>query len=170
MNESRILLAYEPLIRKCVNLFMARAGTGRTSRKDDLLQEARISFLNHIRTHTPEEYGKCRLTILHDLCESVRRDYPMGISRHAFLNKVQPLHIYSFDDITGLEDNQNAFTHSDLKCSLAAVLKNHSAEDVLLVRMKAKGYSNREAARRLGMSDTQVTRKLKRIRMELNAQ
>lgn len=171
MNETQIIMAYEPMIQRCVNHFMSRAGMGSTSRKEDLLQEARISFLTHIRSHAPDEYGKCHYTILHDLCEAARRDYPLSISRQTFLNKKkEPLFLLSLDDIAVLEDGEESLAACELRCSIEAVLKNHPETDTLLIQMKAEGSSNRQAGKRLGMSDSQVSKKLKQIRRELTAQ
>lgn len=168
MDETQVLQEYEPMLNKIVNSFMSRASAGSTSRKEDLMQEARISFLKHIRTHQPSEYGKCYFTILHDLCEAVRRDYPFGISRHDFLSSNrQALFIYGLDDVWMLEDKEEPLSGCDLLCELQAVLETHSQQDSEIIRLKTKGITSRQIAQRLCISETYVSRTLKKIRMEM---
>lgn len=168
MNEEQLLLTYEPKLNCIVKSFMKRATTGRTSREDDLMQEARLAFLEHIRTHEPDEYGKCYLTILHALCEAVRRDYPLAISRRDFLNREKPsMCLYSLERAEDIETLEGLVEATELRCSLEAVLSNNGEQVKVLVYLKAIGYTNKQAGILLGMSDCQVTRALKKIRLEL---
>lgn len=168
MNEEQLLLTYEPKLNCIVKSFMKRATTGRTSREDDLMQEARLAFLQHIRTHEPCEYGKCYLTILHALCEAVRRDYPLAISRHDFLNREKPsIHLCGMEKAENVETLEGLIEAAELRCSIEAVLSNGTEQVKELVRLKEIGYTNKQAGILLGMSDCQVTRTLEKLKHNL---
>lgn len=168
MNEEQLLLAYEPKLNCIVKSFMKRATTGRTSREDDLMQEARLAFLQHVRTHEPDEYDRCYLTILHALCEAVRRDYPLSISRRDFFNQEKPsIHLCGMEKAEDIETLEGLIEAAELRCSLEAVLSNSTEQVKVLVYLKEIGYTNKQAGVLLGMSDCQVTRALKKIRFEL---
>jgi len=130
------------------------------------MQEARIAFLQHIRTHSPEEYHRCSLTILHALSDAVQRQYPLSMPRAVYLAKEKrtPLFIVDFnkaDEAFALDGSCEAV---DLMNEIMEVAEKFPEEAMKLVKLKMEGYSNREAARRLGMTDAWVSRMLKRIR------
>lgn len=168
MNEEQLLLTYEPKLNCIVKSFMKRATTGRTSREDDPMQEARLAFLQHVRTHEPDEYGRCYLTILHAICEAARRDYPLSVSRYDFLNHAKPpVYLCGMEKAEDVETLEGLIEAAELRCSLEAVLSNCTEKVKALVYLKGIGYTNKQAGILLGMSDCQVTRALKKIRLEL---
>lgn len=167
--EATIMNTYEPMLNKIVNKFMAKTSM-RTVSKEDLMQEARIAFLKHIRTHRPEEYHRCSLTILHALCDAVQRQYPLSIPRTVFFCKEKraPLFIVDFnkaEEALALDDGCEAV---DLMNEIMEAVERFPQEAVELVKLKLNGYSNREAARHLGMTDARVSRMLKQIRRLLD--
>jgi len=169
INEATIMDSYEPLLNKIVNNFTART-TLRTVPREDLMQEARIAFLKHIRTHMPEEYHLCRLTILHALCDAVQRQYPLSMPRAVYLAKEKraPLFIVNFEkaeeELT-VDGNCEAV---DLMNEIMQAVERFPKEAMELVKLKLNGYSNREAAQQLCMTDARVSRMLKQIRRLLD--
>ena len=164
MTEIEILIQHEPLLNAIVNRFIRRCSMPTTSR-EDLMQEARLAFLLHIRTHRPEEYGRCWLTIWHALCDAVRRDYFVSMPRAVFFNKDQRQHHAAYRDTLPmvLKNGANPYELSDLLAAVMAEAEKHQPEAVRLVELKREGYSNREAACMLGKSDTWASRTLKRM-------
>ena len=165
LTELDILTSYDPMIRKTVYNFMRRCSV-QTMSAEDLLQEARLAFLQHIRTHEPRDYGRCRLTILHALCDAVLRQYPLSMPRAVYLSKEKraPLCIADFnkaEEAFALDDGCEAV---DLMNEIMEAVESLPQEAMELVKLKLNGYSNREAARQLGMTDVRVSRMLKRIR------
>ena len=169
-NEQEIMNRFDPLLWKFVYSFISRCSKS-TVPPEELIQEARLAFLHHIRTHKPEEYHMCRLTILHALCDAVQRTFPVGMPRAVFADKQRrgTFLFHNFDEGEELLiDTDNDYNRIDLALRLMQEARKISpvAEDLL--RLKANGYSNRAAAQLLGKTDVQVCRTLKQLRNTLN--
>lgn len=121
--------------------FMRRRSE-QTMSAEDLMQEARPAFLQHIRTHRPEDYKRCRLTILHALCDAVLKHYPVSIPRGVFFG--------------GARKCQRRAAASLEEAQYIARDGGYDALDLAAQIM--------EAAQQLGMTDVQASRMLKRIR------
>ena len=164
-QELEILTNYEPLLKKTVYNFIQRCNV-RTLSAEDLMQEARMAFLQHIRTHKPEEYGRCRFTILHALCDAVLRQYPVSMPRAVFFDrgKREQWVMVNLDDEVQYEARNGGYDAADLAAQIMDVVGTLPEEAMKLVKLKLERYSNREAAQKLGMTDVQVSRMLKQIR------
>ena len=77
MTEQEIINRYDKLLWKHVHNFKGRC-KGTTIPDEDLIQAARMAFLEHIRTHKPEEWSRCGFTILHALCDEARHTVSHG--------------------------------------------------------------------------------------------
>ena len=164
-KEMEILTSYEPMLRNIVYNFMRRCSE-QTMSAEDLMQEARMTFLQHIRTHKPEDYKRCRLTILHALCDAVLKHYPVSIPRGVFFGgdrQCQRWAAASLEEAQYIARN-GGYDASDLASQIMWAVEQFPKEAVKLVSLKVEGYTNREAAQQLGMTDAQVSRMLKRIR------
>ena len=165
-HELEIMTHYEPMLWRIVHNFMSRCSM-HTMQAEDLIQEARIAFLMHIRTHRPEDYGRCRLTIWHALCDAVRAQYPVSMPHGVFTNKEKRGTVRLVDVeymAQALASDEEQYEAVELAAQIMHEVETFPEEATKLVHLKMKGYTNREAAQRLGMTDYQVSRTLKRIR------
>ena len=169
-HEQEIMNRFDPLLWKFVHSFINRCSKS-TVPAEDLIQEARLAFLHHIRTHQPEEYHMCRLTILHALYDAVQRAFPVRMPRVVFIDK-QRRGTFLFRDFDEEEerliDTANDYGRIDLALQLIQEARKISPEAEDLLRLKANGYSNREAAQLLGKTDVKVCRTLKQLWNTLN--
>jgi len=168
-KEMEILTGYEPMLKNIVYNFMRRCSE-QTMSTEDLMQEARLAFLQHIRTHRPEDYRRCRLTILHALCDAVLKHYPVSIPRGVFFGEDRQGQRWA---AASLEEAQyiardGGYDASDFAARIMWTVEQFPKEAMKLVKLKMEGYSNREAAQELGLTDVQVSRTLSRIRRLLD--
>ena len=130
-----------------------------------------MAFLQYIRTHKPEEYLRCRLTILHVLCDAVHCEFPVSMPRAVFVDK-QKRGTYFFtssdEELAKLIDAADDYSHMHLVQQMTQEARKISPEAEDLLHLKANGYSNREAAQMLGKTEVQVSRILKQLRNALN--
>ena len=168
-HEQEIMNRFDPLLWKFVHSFINRCSKS-TVPAEDLIQEARLAFLHHIRTRKPEEYHMCRLTILHALYDAVQRAFPVSMPRAVFIDK-QRRGTFLFHDFDEKEerliDTANDYESIDLALRLMQEARKISPAAEELLRLKANVYSNREAAQMLGKTDVQVSRMLKQLRNAL---
>lgn len=170
-TELDILTSYAPMIRRTVSNFMRRCSV-QTMSVEDLMQEARLAFLQHIRTHRPEDYGRCRLTILHALCDAVLRQYPVSMPRGLFFDGSQRQQwvMERLNNEAHYMAQDGGFDAADLAAQIMKAVEQFPKEAMKLVKLKMEGYSNREAAQQLSMTDVQVSRMLKQIRRLLDSE
>lgn len=164
-TELDILTSYEPMLRRTVYNFMRRCSV-QTMSAEDLMQEARLAFLQHIRTHRPEDYGRCHLTILHALCDTVLRQYPVSMPRGVFFDGSQRQQwvMERLNNEAHYMAQDGGFDAADLAAKIMEAVERFPKEAMKLVRLKIAGYGNREATQMLGMSVVQASRTTKRIR------
>lgn len=167
-NEQRTLAEYDNMLWGFVHQFLRRCKSPSVY-AEDLIQEARMAFLSFIRTHKAEELYQCRLTILHALCDAVKRCYPISMPRGVFLDrgKRNSYHFSDIDELPEVMDGGNSYESIELMNQIREISDTLSDKTHELVRLKLQGYSNREAARQLGISDAAVSRRLKQIRQRL---
>lgn len=168
-HELDILTSYEPMLRRTVFNFMRRCSV-QTMSAEDLMQEARLAFLQHIRTHRPEDYGRCHLTILHALCDAVLKHYPVSMPRGIFFDGSQRQRwvMETLNNEAHYMAQDGGFDAADLAAQIMEAVEQFHKEAMKLVKLKVVGYTNREAAQRLGMTDAKVSRLLKQIRRLLD--
>lgn len=162
-HEELIMRQYESMLQRIVSSFRRRCSYPTTS-EADLLQEARIAFLEHIRMHNEHEYTRCYRTILHALFDAVRRDYPVyvpyGVFRTHDFKKISTI---SYDAVEVTSDNES-FENIEAASTVSAFLGKLTKQEQQLIKHKIDGMTNREAGQRVGLSDVQVSRALRRIR------
>ena len=162
-NEEQIIQQYEPMLQRIVKNFRRRCSHPTTS-EADLLQEARIAFLEHIRTHEEQDYSRCYRTIIHALFETVRRDYPVYVPYGAFrkhdYNKITLIDC----DAVEVPSASNELEKIEVTSMFLGFIDELTQEERQLIKLKMNGMTSREAGRRIGMSDVQVHRLLTQIR------
>lgn len=159
MTELEALEAYDTFLWKQVHSF-TRSARYPNARHEDLIQEARIAFLQHIRTHSESEWAACTLTIKGALYDYVRREYPQKVSRHGFGKALRGGRRFCpFDECTRYiyEDDHSAI-------DLTAALDQLSEENRELIALKLKGLTVGEIAVQMGKSHQVISHRLKAIR------
>lgn len=165
MNEEQIVKRYEPMLNKLVWRFMVRCPAGRAIRKD-LLQEARMAFLEHVRTHGEDEYMRCYRTIFNALYEAVRREYIVHVPHGVFKRETEKgKEVMPFSEIVQGLALEEGYEQVEIITDIMQTARDE--QERRLVRLKLVGLNNRDAGRVLGMNDVQVTRNLQRMRARL---
>ncbi len=158
MHEEAIIQQYEPMLKSIVIDFSQRKA-GKAAAFQDLMQEARIAFLCHIRTHREQDFSKVYYTIWHALYEAARREYPLSISYKAFSKQRRtPIALIPLDD------EAMQLTCEDELQWLDSFIRSFTAEEQELILCKLDGMKNSEIASRAGVSNATVTRRLQRLR------
>jgi len=164
MSEQEIITRYDPLLWKHVHNFKSRC-TGRTISDEDLIQTARMAFLQFVRKHDPQDWHKCRLTILHALCDEVQRYCPMKMARSIYLDKEkrEVVHFTNIDVCGEIVEKQNEQKEFELLLEIMEAAEEISPACVELVNLKRPGYNSREAAEALNRSKGWVSQTLSKL-------
>lgn len=164
MSEQEIITRYDPLLWKHVHNFKGRT-TMKSIPDEDLIQTARMAFLQFIRTHDPQDWHKCRLTILHALCDEVQRYYPLKMPRAVFLNRekrgiMTMLDMDELEQVIARDDEREAL---EILKEIMEAAEEISPACVELVNLKRQGYNSREAAEALNRSKGWVSQTLSKL-------
>ena len=165
MSEAEILQRYDLYLCKQAHTFY-RLSRQHTLTVEDFIQEARLAFLQHIRTHDKSMWAACTFTVKGAMMECVRRDYPVAVSRNHFKQMLQSgICFTSVDEIidghgAGCEDD-----HSGI--DLLRFVDRLKEKDRAIIRMRLEGFSVVEIGKALNISPQAVYGHLKMIRRKL---
>jgi len=153
MTEQEIITRYDKLLWKHVHNFKNRC-TGRTIPDEDLIQTARMAFLQFVRKHDPQDWHKCGLTILHALCDEVQRYCPLKMARSTYLSKEkrEGIHSTAFDECGEIEKEQDEQKELEVLLEIMDIAEGISKDCKALVELRLRGHTNAQAARLLGKS------------------
>ena len=164
MNEADALKKWDAYLWKQAHAFYNLAEQ-HTLSLDDFVQEARLAFLQHIRTHDESMWAACTLTMKGAMMECVRRSYPLSVSRNHFSQTLKAgLCFTSVDEITSEYGTKWEDDHSDI--DLRAALDTLDAKEQQIVNMRLEGCSVMDIANRMGMSHQAISYHLKKIRFK----
>lgn len=165
MSESEALERYELYLWKQVNIFYRKA-RGQSVTLDDLMQEARIVFLQHIRTHDESEWAACTLTIHGALYDYVRKYYPLSIPRGRFAaSKRQKV---MFDELSIHTESQRYYHEDDHSAiDLKAAMKKLKEIDRQIISLKLQGWRVTEISKQMGLSHQMVSHRIKALHGKL---
>lgn len=132
---------------------------------DDFIQEARIAFLQHIRTHDESMWAACTLTIRGALMECVRRNHHLYVPRKSICDEIRKeVSFISMDNekrcewLMGYRDDD--YSDIDLRAAIAQL----TTEEQQIIRMLLEGWSVTEIADRMGKPHQTISYRLKAIR------
>lgn len=169
MTEAEALQRYDAFLWKQVNAFSSLADLPRHIQPlEDFIQEARIAFLQYIRTYPESEWATCTLTIKGALYEYARRQYPLSVSRHGFakLLREKP-DFYPYDEYML---SLGGWYEDDLTdIDLRQALDNLSESDRQIIRLKLEGYTQKEIGDMIGRPQQTVKYRLDRFRRKASA-
>lgn len=132
---------------------------------DDLLQEARLVFLQHLRKIKDEtDIMLCKYDILGALSELCRRMALIKIPKYCYGDVIRNIQRVSYDD--AIREYEERFAQEvDLPLDIKAFEETLTEQERIACRMKQHGYSSREIIPFVGVKgDTQMSRIMKELR------
>ena len=167
MSEAEALAKYDTLLWKHVHAFSFLTRYHAIA-IDDLIQEARLAFLQYIRTHDESMWVACPLTIKGALLDYARRNYPLCVSRHAIGEELRKETVFiSSDKILGENKLETEDDYSDI--DLRSAIDQLTKKEQELVLMRLEGMSIEQIAQRMDRSHQVISYRLKAIRRKIVA-
>lgn len=170
MTEAEALQRYDAFLWKQVYAF-CRLSKRQQQPLDDFIQEARIAFLQHIRTHPETEWNACTLTIKGALYEYARKEYPLTVSHNKF-SKVLSEKIYFIGDAqyemeVYREGKRHEDDHTDI--DLREAIDHLNARDKQIIMMKLEGMTAKEIGDRTGKTSQAISFRIQTIKRKIVA-
>lgn len=162
--EEELIKKYERLVYKIVNKFSPPEG----STYEDLVQVGRIGLLNAIRNYDTS-YGTTFITFAY---QCIRAELIKYIRPYLAVKRTGG--VVSLD--LPVPDTENLCIEDILAASVN-VEEEVIANDLLyrltekqpeIVKMRLEGYSQPEIARKVGLSQAEISRKLKKLRKKVS--
>lgn len=170
MTEAEALQRYDAFLWKQVYAF-CRLSKRQQQPLDDFIQEARLAFLQHIRTHPETEWNACTLTIKGALYEYARKEYPLTVSHNKF-SKVLGEKIYFIGDAQyEMEVYKAGKRHEDdhTDIDLRQALDNLSESDRQIICLKLEGMTAKEIGDRTGKTPQAISLRIRTIKRKIVA-
>lgn len=165
MTETEALQRYDAFLWKQVHAFCRRSRR-KQQPLEDFIQEARIAFLQHIRTHPESEWTDCKLTIMRALFDFARAEYPLTCSHHGFRKILrEKKHFYPYDEYLTSFGERHEDDHTDI--DLREALAHLSEIDQQVIVMRLEGFTQREIASRTGRTPQAISRRMQTIRRKM---
>lgn len=168
-----ILERNEAFLKTTVSAFMRRCSqrnrNGVISR-EDLMQEVALSFLAETEKHGEEQARRQRITYIHVMYSAVIRAYPLSVPKRTsgFKNITAKQLTFSQWESMAHRISVKDFTAKTIeRLSIQERLEGLSERDRKIIRWRLEGMTQREIAKRIGLTDVQMCREMKRIRDEL---
>ena len=156
-----------------VSKFMSRCSqTNRTGviSREDLLQEVTLCFLAEVERYGEETARKHSRTLFNAMYKAVMGAYPLSVPKRTSgfkkLTKT-PLWLDCWEDMGERIRTGDPSTRIIDRISLYERLEELSEGDKQIVRWRLEGLSQREIGKRMGLSDVQMCREMKRIKAEI---
>ena len=168
-QETALLRQYSPMIRSLVNSFCRNIEV-RMRHRDDLLQEANIAFLEHLRRmNNMGELQLCRSAIRRAMYNYMESVSPVHIPHNRFYQELPNISVVpmNFSSEQELFMSATQPCETEAHCVVSDFLHLLEPKEQQLLNLRACGYTNREIVRMLGYSsEWQVGRKLKIIQRQ----
>ena len=170
-NAQEIIERNTEYLRITVSLFMRKCRQEHRNgmlNREDLFQEAAICFLGEVERYGEETAKTHGRTLHHTLWEAVREAYPLKISYDSFSKaKRQPLKVEPLHGLEHMLAKADPTEKIDTRLDFAAKLEELSEDDRQIIRWRLEGFTQAQIGKRLGVTPTQMCRRLKRIRRQL---
>ena len=165
MTEAEALQRYDAFLWKQVNLFV-RKSIRRRQPFDDFIQEARIAFLLHIRTHDESEWAACTLTIRRALYDFARASYPVKVSHASFSKVLKAKQAFQpYDESIDWSAHVHEDDHTDM--DIRIMLDHLSNEDRQIAQMRLEGWTLMEIVSKTGKAYSTICYRLKAIQRKI---
>lgn len=142
-QETDLLNRYEPYLRRLVLEFHHMGGSQGVDNTEDLLQEARIAFVQHLRRISNEsEIPVCRIRILNALHGYCRAMAPVKIPRYCFSKELRKIGRAEPDEI-----DSTCFVEPEcvtFPAELSDFADTLTEDERVTLLMKMDGHTSRE--------------------------
>lgn len=172
MNNTQaqeILERNEEFLRITVSRFMRRCSQSLSNgvlSREDLMQEVTVCFLSEVEQYGEETARTHKLSLFHSMYQAVMTAYPLSVpKRSSGFKKITEKH-FSFIQWECLEYKTNAndfATRTIDRISIQEQMESLNENDKLIINWRLEGLSQREIAKRMGLTDVQMCRQMKRI-------
>ena len=167
MSEAEALAKYDKILWYHVHA-LSHLTHNHAISLEDLIQEARLAFLLHIRTHDESMWGACALTIRGALFDYARRNYPLSVSRYGYRGELDRETLFISDDEPTIGDGL-ATEDDGSDIDLRSALDQLTEKERELVLMRLEGLKVTEISERTGRSHQVISYRLKAIRRKIIA-
>lgn len=164
-NEEFLKITVSKFMRKC-----ARNNKTGVISQEDLLQEVTICFLAEVEKYGEETARTHRLSLFHSMYQAVMTAYPLFVPKRSSGFKKITEKQFSFIQWECLkhQTSVNDFaTRTIDRISIQERLESLSDNDKQIIRWRLEGLSQREIAKRMGLTAVQMCREMKRIKAEI---
>lgn len=157
MNEEKYLFEYDSWIKRCVNAYIARGKNQSAELREDLYQEARITFVEFMRKNGAPPYDKATLkTCLRYIdCRLYRmivRYRGMGYYHNTFKRDKD-----SFVTVELSDEVKNTVSVEDEDIAEIDDWMNHLPyKQKIIVMMRMAGFTFEEIAQRLDLNERYI--------------
>lgn len=164
-NENFLKITVSNFMRKCSQ----RNRNGVLSR-EDLMQEVTLCFLSEVERYGEETARTHSRTLFNAMYMAVIRAYPLSVpKRSSGFKQITASHLWidrweNMGERIAVDDTSNMVID---RISVHERLEVLSSSDQQIINWRLDGLSQREIARRIGLSDVQMCRTMKRIRRQL---
>lgn len=167
-QEEAIVKKYTRLVWSVVHRFKKR-NSSYLSNQEDLYQEAMLVLIRHIRkSESLEGYQPPIRDMINAMCIHTLGEQVVSVPKRTSDYTKRINSISKAVDYSLLDSNEDEKRDSTEEAICSAIfhtfLSSLSDLDKQIVQMKLSGFRNTEVARRCGLSDVNVTRRLKRLR------
>ena len=170
VQEEALVKKYDRLVWYIVHRFKRR-NNSKLANEEDLYQECMLVLIQHLRsTESLENYNPPIRDMINAMCRYTLGEQVVFVPKRTSdytdrINTVYKAVDYSFVDLDE-DKRENTTENVVMHMFFRDFISSLSGQDLEIVRLKLDGYRNREVAQKLGISDVNVTRKLKRIRVQ----
>lgn len=162
------MFQYEPFLRSIVYELRGRGGLYGIDDIEDLMQEARLEFILHLRRIADaEDIKKCRCNIIGALCAYWRLMAQLRIPKNRYHEEIRKVQCISKDD-AAFDDSDAVDDDLFSAVEIRDFIDSLTPEEQVVVIMKLEGFKGREIIPVLQLGgEPQMSRMLKRVRGKL---
>ena len=130
------------------------------------MQEIRLCFLAEVEKCGEETARAHRRTLNHSLYEAIWKAQPFKESYDHFRRREYP-HVIPWESVRAIIGRDDVSDEIISKILFRQAITALSEADKQMLLWRLEGATQREIARRIGLNESQISRKMKRIRAEI---
>ena len=160
-QEMMLLRKYKPYLVSLARDYCNHVSLPFSDCLDDLIQEARIAFLRHIRRiESEDDIYLCKIHVLSAMSKYKESMHVVRIAHNAYAEHKDKSTRVSVDE----RDRAVTSEETEVRLHFEEFLGTLNQEERDLLTLKEQGYRNREICAQVKMSDSKVSRLLKALR------
>lgn len=161
-EEGDLIKQYEPFLSRMVSIYMTQAKLPTSGQRADLMQEARLALLTHIRRiESVDQIFMCHIHVISAMCRHKEQMGLLHIPHGKYEKERQKYERVGVELLNDLPaDGEDVL----FRVVVDAFLDTLNPSERRAFEMILEGYTNREIMREIGLkSDSQVFRYLRRL-------